>query len=487
MKNIKKLILLTLLASVTANADTHTQKTYLQTRPFLSNLPMEYSTWHTQVNKKKIAPWGGSFQATGFFQKSCNESNLGEYFGYYAQTEGVNRNYINVTDVGIDNLNPLNIMHNLAAGVDATGKFTLNPSQRTLGLRLDYYQAIKKFFLKISTPITHVENGIHPNVIGNLVVATAGAATGQTIMNFFKGEVEDLDPASTNQQEKLLYAKIDGAQSKTGLGDIEIALGYNIYKNKGHYFKAGIDLTIPTSNDANAEWLFESITGNGGYWGLGASLDSKLMLWKENKSRIELLATLNLQYLFESTEKRTLGIKNYVTGFPQTPLGHYYLAGEEGQNALFPAANVLTQDVKVKPQFHFEGLLGLSLISDNFTFDFGYNLFYKDEEHISLKNEWVDNKYALAAADFDSTGAFDTTVAGGGTFANSGPINSENIDLEPAQSPSALTNKIYVALGYAFNNWKRPLMFGIGGGYEFHSGNTALEGFEFWLKTALSF
>ncbi|MBN2779154.1 MAG: hypothetical protein JXR36_16090 [Bacteroidales bacterium] len=486
MKNIK-FLLLTLLASVTANAGTHTQKTYLQTRPFLSNLPMEYSTWHTQVNKKKIAPWGGSFQATGFFQKSCNESNLGEYFGYYANNEEVTRDYIPVGIIAdLDSIPARNLFHSQAAANNLSGKFKLSPSQRTLGLRLDYYQAIKKFFLKISTPITHVENGIHPKVIGNLTTATVGAGIGQNIMNYFEGNVEETIGAAS-LQEKLLYAKINGTQSKTGLGDIEVALGYNLYKNKGHYLKLGIDATIPTSNDAKGEWLFEPITGNGGYWGLGVFIDSKLMLWKENKSKIELLAALNLQYLFENTEKRTLALKNYGNQYTYFPLAQYYLAGEQGKNALFPAANILTQDVKIEPQFHFEGLLGLSLVSDNFTLDFGYNLFYKDEENISLKNEWVDNKYALAATDFDSNGAFNTTVIGGNTFGNAGPINSDNIDLEPAQSPSALTNKIYLALGYAFNNWKRPLMFGIGGGYEFHSGNTALEGFELWLKTALSF
>ena len=193
----------------------------------------------------------------------------------------------------------------------------------------------------------------------------------------------------------------------------------------------------------------------------------------------------NAQYLLESTEKRTIGLKNYG-GKDIFELGHYYLMGETGKNALFPAANVLTQYLTINPYFHVEGLLGISFISDNFTFDFGYNLFYKDKEGAQLKDTWIHDKYALAAEDFDSSNAFNTAIPAN-TLNNAGAISSEHLDLRPAISEAALTNKIYVALGYSFNDWEMPWMIGIGGGYEFHSGNSALENVELWLKTSLSF
>jgi hypothetical protein len=486
---MRKINLLLLAAFITGSlsAGTHTQKTYIQTRPFLSNLPMEYSTWHTQVNKDKIGSWGGSFQATGFFQSSQNESNLGTYFGYNPiQDPNGTRDYIPVEVANdADDIPAINIFHNRVPDDNAlSGKIQLNPAQRAIGLRLDYYQAFKDFFFKVSTPITHVESGLHPKAIGPMIAATEGAGSGQTIINYFEGNVEETTAGSDNLQNKLQYAKIGKNQSRTGLGDIELAAGYSIFKKKGHHFKAGIDLTIPTGNKAKGEWLMEPITGNGGYWGLGVFADSKFLLWKHEKGKIEFLTAANLQYLFSNNEKRTLGLKDYG-GRNYFALAQYYLAGQQGTNALFPAANVLTQDVKVEPQLNFELMASTVLISDNFTFEFGYNLFYKEKETIKLRHDWTNNTYALAVTDYDSSGAAFNPETN--SFDGAGPINWNNIDLEPAQTPSALTNKVYCAMGYSFNEWKRPWMLGMGLGYEFHAGNTALEGFEIWMKTALSF
>ncbi len=485
-KTMKNIIFLSFLVT-SINAGTYTNKTYIQTRPFLSNLPMEYAGWHTQVNKKDIGSWGGSFQATGFYQGSTEEEELGKYFGYLEQ-EGnqLIRDYIEV-NTGLNDLSSRSLIHNYDNNNNllATGKFSLRPSQRTLGLRLDYYQNISNFFFKISTPITHVTSGINPEVIGNLTSIQNGANTsneGLTIMDYFAGRFEETQVAA-NLQERLQYGKIEGNHNRTGLGDIEVALGYNFYKKKGHHIKFGADLTIPTSNDADSEWLFEPITGNGGYWALGTFLDTKFVFWKKNKANVEFLATANLQYLFESSEQRIVGIKNY-SGVNIISIPHYQLFGEQGRNALFPGANVLTRNVDVEPGIHFEGLAGIAFNSDRLTLDAGYNIFYKESENVHLQEEWVDNKYALAGLNFNSNNQFDVNNT---NHAPVGSIQSENIDLDAAQNPSAVTHKIYGAVNYCFNDLSTPLMFNLGGSYEFHSGNTALEGFEFWLKSAISF
>lgn len=485
-KYLKKLIILSSLSFSIVNAATHTEQTYLQTRPFLSNMPMEYTTWHTQTNKADpdenawfgdFGDWGMSFQVLGFYQKSNNKENLGRYFGYTGLTE--NTDFYEFTEAAAGNaINVKNIIHNQTdtAALKATNKFFLRPSQETIGLRLDVNHNVDNFFTKLSIPIIQVKNSISPEVI----------TRNPYVMSFFNGEYEETTTAA-NLQEKLEYSKIGNSQDRLGIGDMEIAAGYNFYKTKYNHIKAGLDLTIPISNDAKNEWLFEPITGNGGYWAIGAFIDSKINLWKAGKNNLDILIAFNAQYLLKSSEKRIVGLKDYA-GYGIVPLSRYYLMGEDGKNALFPAANILAQDVRVKPGFHLEGLVGLALISDNFTFDFGYNLFYKESESLNLKHEWTEDKYALAETDFSSAGAFSVAVGGGqDTLNDTGAITAANLYLEPAETPSALTHKIYVGVGFCFNEWERPVMLGMGGGYEFHSGNTALENFEIYMKVGLSF
>ena len=175
MKNrVIKSIILATLAITTVNASQHTQQTYLQTRPFLSNMPMEQTTWHTQVNKADpdkdnwfgdLGDWGMSFAATGFFQRSNNKENLGYYFGYHANTANENRDYISVTNGGADeSIASQNIIHDSGGANLLTGKFFLRPTQETLGLRLDFNHNVDRYFAKLSTPITHVKTGINPNL-----------------------------------------------------------------------------------------------------------------------------------------------------------------------------------------------------------------------------------------------------------------------------------------------------------------------------------
>ncbi|KKP24780.1 MAG: hypothetical protein SZ59_C0001G0098 [candidate division TM6 bacterium GW2011_GWF2_28_16] len=487
MNNTIKSIIASTFLFASINAGIETQKTYLQTRPFLSNLPMELTTWHTQINKMKHKKWGGSFQAVPFYQESQNEYDLGKYFGYHANTVNEDRDYINVSEAVYDNIDPRNVIHNSAdsAALKATGKFFLEPKQKTFGVRLDYNHNFKRFYARISTPITSVKSGINPKTAGTLTNITAGEGAGQNIMDYFNGDFQETTVGSTNLQDKLLYAKIGGNHDKTNFGDVKLALGYNFYKHKSNFFKLGLDFTIPTGNDAKAEWLFEPINGNGGYWALGAAFDSRFRLAKNAHRKIHFMLAGHAEYLFENTEKRVVGLKDYITGHPKLRLAHYMLAGEDAKYALFPAANILAQDLKIKPGFQLEGLAGFSVTAKNVVFDIGYNIYYKEKENVKQKNAWEDNKYALADTDFDSTVQFDPAA----NYVNgaSGAINSANIDLDAATSPSALTNKVYAGFGYCFNECKTPLMLAVGTSYEFVNGNEALENFEIYGKLGISF
>jgi len=83
MNKLGKSLLAASLMVGAANAASSVNKTYLAGRPVGVNLPMEGTTWHSQVhmpegNEEKF---GGSFQMVGFYQENTNEKDIGRYLG----------------------------------------------------------------------------------------------------------------------------------------------------------------------------------------------------------------------------------------------------------------------------------------------------------------------------------------------------------------------------------------------------------------------
>ena len=74
------LIAMLLITSGLAAKD-HTDKTFLMPRPHGVNLAMEKTTWHKQTDIIDDDKFGGTIQATGFYDKSDNKKDLGTYFG----------------------------------------------------------------------------------------------------------------------------------------------------------------------------------------------------------------------------------------------------------------------------------------------------------------------------------------------------------------------------------------------------------------------
>jgi hypothetical protein len=247
-------------------------------------------------------------------------------------------------------------------------------------------------------------------------------------------------------------------------------------------------ISIPTGTRPNGEYLFQPVIGNGKHFGLGARLDGAIELWKNKKAAIRALLDVDYRYLFESTENRTVGVKSFnvpeaVDTSISSNLAHYYLAAmwDQVDQPLFPAANVLTQGIKVKPGSQVDALADLSFKSGGFIIDLGYNFFYKDEEDCWIKS-WTDDVYYIIDSAYNTHVKFDDldyAVAS---------LNLENLDISSVKTPSQITNKIFAGLGYEFNYSKRvPGIVGIGGSYEFASDNAALENYSVWLKLGVSF
>jgi len=294
--------------------------------------------------------------------------------------------------------------------------------------------------------------------------------------------------------------------------------------------------------------MFEAVIGNGGHWGLGAGLNLRANVWKnaENEdNRLSLHVTADAKYLFQNNETRTIGL-NGKPGAQFARMRQQDPAADANVLAnSIPGVNAMTQQLKVTPGFHAEGMIYADYSWNAWKFGVGYNIFGRQEEKVSLKNEWKEvygltgllvevgnnanganylnavqpsggNRQLTAApislvstqfvlpTEISSGRA--AGLAGAGANALQGGVHSASTikanlpaagtasdglfikasDLDLQKNQSAVSHKLAGQVSYALNT-DNPSYLGLGGGYEFAGDNNLLSKWEIWAKFGISF
>ena len=490
-KKLKGLLGTILIAS-SAFAVSDTQKTELVLRDH-RHQAAAFTTFHElkSATKEKDAVTS-KIAETVFYNQTQSSKQLGEVFGANGKnyiTVGTAANVAAGT-VDVEN-NYLLHYESVPASNTLVGTIKFDPKQTTFGSRCDAYVNLSKIldglYFKSSIVFINVKNDLGMTVADE----TEGATVAESIslVNILNGTslIKTAATIVNNQQVPLMYAKIKGSQSITGIGDAEPILGWRFLEEKNYYVGINLAAKIPNGKTPTGEYLWEPRIGSN-HWGLGGGLEGGVTLWNDEDQTLKLLGEINYRYLFKETEKRTLGIKDVLTAdyYNKHILSHYYLLGEEDRaGGLNPAANVLTRDVHVTPGSQVDGFVVLNYNNGGLTFDLGYNLFWKEAEKVTLKTgDWTDEKYAIADTDYSTAGQF---AVASHAHPNETAINSTNIDTSVAQTPTILSHTIFGGLGYIFKDWDYPLMLGLGGGYEFGNDRAAADSFTVYGKIGIAF
>jgi len=538
MNRILKGLLVTALAVSATQVSAYTNKTFLMPRPVGVDLPMEMTTFHELVEHKGHDRFGGTFAVTGF-GKGTSSDGMGRYFLFNNKdtvtlSEGLNGDGAGHPAVATtSDLDLRYLIHDFAgtnnAAVQPGFPFPvtvgLSPEQTAYGVRFDYHQCLGKIlkglYFYANLPVAHVQNDLKLNIGGTPVnytpgVVVAGPTTPSvqtTLANYFAGTFSNPSTAAgvpANSQVALTNAKIAGKRSETGVADIDLGLGYKFLHKERYHAALAIAVTIPTGDEADGAYLFDAIVGNGDHFALGGDLCAGARIWGDCDHNLKLNLSMKYRYLFESTEKRTLGIKG-------RNFGQYLLlvpAATTLPVSFVPAANVTTLNVDVTPGSQFDGILGFTYNNGGFTFDLGYNLYFREEEDVKLKGAFTDGSYAIANVTANATtlatrdaagvavpaappiagGATPTplvvaTYIDGATVAaqTANILTKATLDLDAASTPSQLTNGIYTGIGYSFKEWDTPLMLGLGGKYEWASKNSAFDQWTVYGKIGIGF
>ncbi|MBU1008191.1 hypothetical protein KKA53_03885 [Candidatus Dependentiae bacterium] len=494
-----------------------------------------YTTFHKMKSDKIEKGFRGSIEATGFYGRSVNGSHLGRSFGADGtrtiQVVGDSSNSQNLGTLRTKKqvLNDL-LLHNYYVSAYSAstlaGTLCFDPKQTMYGVRLDYLQRFDKWldglFAALVIPFIHVKNSLNLKILNS--VPGVDSDEGVKLIDLLVGKAvvrSSVDEVAVNAQAALKYAKMC-PDSKTGLGDITAQVGWRFMEGRKYHAGINAELIFPTGDKANARYLWGARTGEA-KWGVGVGVDGSGLLWEEKDQNLQILAAIQYRYLFDGTEKRTIGLSElkYHDGskinLVKDPLlSQYYLVGTASKAGLRPLANISTFDVTVKPGSQLDGTIALAYNNAGFTLDLGYNMFWKEAERVRCKSggtctrscetsadpcdtecgtketcipgDWKNDTYGIADWQYSSAAIF--AADGTDTLADStdGFISAYQFNYRAAETPSQLIHTVFTGIGYIKKFWGYPIMTGAGVAYHIPSSNRdSLEGYSFWAKAGFTF
>jgi hypothetical protein len=480
-----------LLAAVTTlnnaiTAPTHPyevkSKTYFSVPQMYQPATPEYSAFFDGQKAKDGV--GGSFDAAGFFAKSTNYKQLGRYFSPHG-SDSITVATIEGADVDV-------LADYLGIASDGfKSTIVLKPEYTTYGFGLRYKQDLgDTFFFDISAPITYVAAEIKLNetiaTTGTIVTATA---TASSVEAAFK-------------QENWTYGKIDGKQTKWGIGDVVFNVGWK-YKDieDPNYLESYVGVLIPVGNKPEAKYMFEPVVGHGGHFGILAGGHAKLQIWEDEKgdSSLAFKADSKGQYLFARTQKRSFDLR----GKPWSRYMKYYASEADVLTGTYKdGINYLTKDVKVTPRMSVAGNCAFVYVNEGFDCELGFGILARQAEKVVLSGTYDDTIgiASLAGAITDNTGAISPASTIDKEFASktsgeypqemllsSATVKEADLDLCSAAHPAIIKCNTSLALGYRWDDQDYPCIVGLGGAFDFGLDNTVMNKWSLWGKFGFSF
>jgi len=419
---IKKRVLGLLLLTIATYADARlTGRSFFSPRSQGVNAARQLVGWQPYINQYCTRNYG-SFTITPEFTRSFRPNQLAEYFfGCPTVTFTGSR----VADRG--NQDIFADYFGLPFDFESSVKFT--PRIETFLVDFDWYYGFdswaKGMYVRLHVPFvnTRWDLNVTESIKSPGELRYIGGYMSADVINrvnllasvkeAFKGikKVGDM-------REPFKFGKIDGKQTTTQLADIELAWGWNFYRNeRGH---AGLNLrfTAPLGTRPNGEFLFEPIVGNGHHYGFGLGLTGHYTFGQHDDRYWGIYADANLTHLFKSEQMRSFDFKTNGPGsrymlleeLVSPNVGVLLISPDPASveeprpgisaqlqynRTLVPAINKTTFKTKVRINIQADIVVKLAYQGEQWGFDFGYNLWARSKEKLSRKEKFESGRWAI--------------------------------------------------------------------------------------------
>jgi len=421
-----------------------------------------------------------NFYATPFYQQSTRAAQLAPYFLPY------NKCAISLREDGLGDVDPLWLNLISPTGSSYNSILTLRPERQVFGSVLQFYLNLPfcehQFWMSVTSAALCAQHAIRVRESAQFVsqIATQGI-----IANFANACQALNSPCWC--AGKFGPCKL----RRAGLDDIQIKLGYDYFFCDQYHVGVYLVGGIPTGYRQTSVNIFEPIVGskNGS---IGAGVNSDYTFLSCDDHCVSWMFDLKYQYVFRANERRSFDLLRN---------GDWsrYLQVVSAASPAFPlpAINLLTTDVFVTPgsTINFWTALNYNYCSCNV--EIGYNLWWRQQEKICLHCPFP-NTFAI----YDlvggchgipisaSTANISESIVGPNIVPSDTiftPVTAQNINVDSAAAPAALSNKIYLALARDIEIQSIITFVGIGASYEIGNSYTALSNWALWGKIGFSY
>lgn len=270
----------------------------------------------------------------------------------------------------------------------------------------------------------------------------------------------------------LMFGKICGNHTKTGLDDIQIKLLKKLYQNDCYTLDGYFLLGIPTGKGSKARFVLEPLVGSK-HLQLGAGGYARTTLHEYNCGTLSLVGEAKWRYGLSGNECRSFDLKN--NGQWSRYLS---LVTQDSPYTRSPAINQLTMYVDTTPRNSVDLYLALHGTRNNLQFEIGYDFWYRQREKVCLRS---GNNFSTVygIADLPGIATLQATTASTATISQSTvginqmksdptfvPLTLQDINLSSGAAPQAISNSFYGSLGYKGTVCEHPVQCGINLAYE---------------------
>lgn len=484
---IKKLSLALLLCAGVQliNADTITNCTSNYFVPRSASTDLTWIDSLTFYNRtRRCSDKSYLYSSTTIYQQNRKNDQFGSGFllgngsNVLTVTQGGGTNIVNSIELGLANAAP-------AAPFSST--FTIQPTRKQFSYVGNMYFNFKDCWCGLWADFTFGVTNAHHRLncceVGNRSTACPGIST-----------IADALSNPLLKSGKFYCDNCRDGKRRTGFEDVQLRLGYDYTycdENRIGIYAIG---TIPAGRTPTAEFVFEPLVGSKhASIGVGFLGDFAFSFCGCDDSSLTLMTDFNYRYGFKHGECRTLDL------IPNGPFSRFLLLVDQSALGLpFPAANITTLKVNVKPRGTIQWWLAINYEYCNWNFELGYNLWWRQNEELELKNNKC-SVFPTTVGVFNVNGCgLSALTASNATITNPGtpdttfvPITPANLNLLTAAAGRALSNKVYGALSWTgcacdCLEW----ITGFGGSYEFvskHDKCNALQSWAVFGKMAIGF
>ncbi len=449
--------------------------------PLFSRVPLASSTWALEQGNPALNRYGSIVTVQPMYQKTFNTKAFRSYFGM-PTSDGTFSDNISV---GPDQaLKAADVLHDLSVAPTLREKLFFRPKRSVAGLHFSYFQQLcdvsALFALSLELPILAVTHSMglasKENSHSQQVNGTEGSC-------FFSELLAGKEiPQGVQKQEPLKKMKLSAASlSSVGPSDLTIRVHGLLSYRPERIIDLSIHCLIPFESHPKGNFLFEPMRGNAGRWGFGGKLEAGVQFfWNNNTTSLHFSGAVQYDYILQGVECRALGYKRRDQTI--SPWQLYRLAGTRGEKKIEPLANVLTHEVKVKPQNRLfcSGVMGIQ--QQEWQCSIGTELYVQQKEELCIKR-WKNDVYNLAAVTYDTNTVFDPMVDQDPLEGLAQGIKKEDLISEFAVTEALCLQDLYVYISKLFHlSEQSTAVLGFGSGFSIaHADNEKKKIGEKWF------